>query len=233
MENKLIGRKKYRTKRTLDAFCPRRIITRRNKLSATAPSTFMINLVFKKMRLERFTRRIHSKYTLLRKFKYHLTSNAKFSGSFGGELSPRKLLHSLSASRFVIIPQRLDDIGIAPALRSISSYNWKKRLDLLDFPSGKRIIQIWVLALNVLEQWINNGYVPGLACIEHKWFQGQLCGCESHYKNNPSRGCSRFEPGRDALCLPLLKRQFLPHANNSFQPKHKVCLLNALNDINI
>lgn len=34
-------------------------------------------------------------------------SNAKLSGSLGGELSPRKLLHNLSASRLVIIPQRL------------------------------------------------------------------------------------------------------------------------------
>ena len=50
-----------------------------------------------------------------------LTSKAKFSGSFGGELSPRKLLHNLSASRFVIIPHRRDEIGMAPALRRISS----------------------------------------------------------------------------------------------------------------
>ena len=50
-----------------------------------------------------------------------LTSKAKFSGSFGGELSPRKLLHNLSASLFVIIPHRREDIGIAPARRNISS----------------------------------------------------------------------------------------------------------------
>ena len=50
------------------------------------------------------------------------TSKAKFSGSLGGELSPRKLLHSRSASLFVIIPHLRDDIGIAPARRNISSY---------------------------------------------------------------------------------------------------------------
>ena len=50
-----------------------------------------------------------------------LTSNAKFSGSLGGALSPRKLLHNLSASRLVIIPQRRDEIGIAPARRKISN----------------------------------------------------------------------------------------------------------------
>ena len=53
----------------------------------------------------------------------NLTSKAKFSGSFGGELSPRKLLHNLSASLLVIIPHRREDIGIAPARRNISSYN--------------------------------------------------------------------------------------------------------------
>ena len=34
-------------------------------------------------------------------------SKAKLSGRRGGELSPRKLLQSLSASRLVIIPHRL------------------------------------------------------------------------------------------------------------------------------
>ena len=52
---------------------------------------------------------------------YIHTSNAKFSGNLGGVLSPKKLLHNLSASRFVIIPQRLEDIGMAPALLKISN----------------------------------------------------------------------------------------------------------------
>lgn len=50
------------------------------------------------------------------------TEKAKSSGNRGGLLSPKKLLHNLSASLLVIIPQRLDDTGIAPALLKIS--NW-------------------------------------------------------------------------------------------------------------
>ena len=60
---------------------------------------------------------------------YIHTSNAKFSGNLGGVLSPKKLLHNLSASRFVIIPQRLEDIGMAPALLKISNWNGKKERD--------------------------------------------------------------------------------------------------------
>lgn len=50
------------------------------------------------------------------------TLNAKSSGNRGGALSPRNDLQSLSASRLVIIPHRLDDTGIAPARRRISSW---------------------------------------------------------------------------------------------------------------
>lgn len=50
------------------------------------------------------------------------TLNAKSSGNRGGALSPRNDLHSRSASRRVIIPQRRELTGIAPARRRIS--NW-------------------------------------------------------------------------------------------------------------
>lgn len=50
------------------------------------------------------------------------TEKAKSSGRRGGALSPRKLLHNLSASRRVIMPQRLEETGMAPALRRISSW---------------------------------------------------------------------------------------------------------------
>ena len=56
-----------------------------------------------------------------------LTSKAKFSGSFGGALSPRKLLQSLSASRLVIIPHLREVIGMAPARRNTSS--WKEEAE--------------------------------------------------------------------------------------------------------
>lgn len=49
------------------------------------------------------------------------TANEKSSGSRGGELSPRKDLHNLSASLRVIMPHRRDETGIAPARLSISS----------------------------------------------------------------------------------------------------------------
>lgn len=49
------------------------------------------------------------------------TINAKSSGSLGGALSPKKLLHRRSASLLVIIPHLLDETGIAPARRSISN----------------------------------------------------------------------------------------------------------------
>jgi hypothetical protein len=66
-----------------------------------------------------------------------MISNAKLSGSLGGELSPRKLLQSRSASLEVIIPHllglhdhnlckakkiHLEDIGMAPARLRISSW---------------------------------------------------------------------------------------------------------------
>lgn len=49
------------------------------------------------------------------------TAKAKSSGSLGGSLSPRKLLHNRSASLLVIIPHLRDETGIAPARRRISS----------------------------------------------------------------------------------------------------------------
>lgn len=49
------------------------------------------------------------------------TLNAKSSGSWGGELSPRKLLQSRSASLRVIIPHRRELTGMAPALLNISN----------------------------------------------------------------------------------------------------------------
>ena len=55
------------------------------------------------------------------KFSWIFTSKAKFSGNFGGALSPKKLLHNRSASLLVIIPHLREEIGIAPALRRISS----------------------------------------------------------------------------------------------------------------
>ena len=72
------------------------------------------------------------------------TSNAKFSGSLGGALSPRKLLHNRSASRFVIIPHRRDEIGIAPARRKISSWNHFCNLAQVNFRDHKVLfIKFW------------------------------------------------------------------------------------------
>ena len=62
-----------------------------------------------------------------------ITSKAKFSGSFGGALSPRKLLQSLSASRLVIIPHLREVIGMAPARRNTSS--WKEEAEKETGPS--------------------------------------------------------------------------------------------------
>ena len=67
-------------------------------------------------------------------------SKAKLSGRRGGELSPRKLLQSLSASLLVIIPHLLEEIGIAPALLRISSWTGVHWTQVI--PSATRLLWI-------------------------------------------------------------------------------------------
>ena len=77
---------------------------------------FLVDSIGKSM-----SKKFQMNYVKVMNSSYIHTSNAKFSGNLGGVLSPKKLLHNLSASRFVIIPQRLEDIGMAPALLKISN----------------------------------------------------------------------------------------------------------------
>ena len=108
MENEFVWWKKQPTIQTFNTFCP---------AIWTLVSHVMTIIAYRELLY-----RDGVKLPLHPQAQWWYTSKAKVSGNFGGAASDRNDLHNLSASLFVIMPQRLDDTGIAPAL--LNSSNW-------------------------------------------------------------------------------------------------------------